>query len=151
MNKLVLLLFIPFFTFAQQWDFVGNYDSDGRHHPVTFSNDDFGFVLAGQNNAGEYLSDVLRYDVQSNSWEQLANFPGGPRGYAYGVSDGTNAYVGFGSNNDLYPTDWWVYSIPNNSWEELQSFPYLGRNHPAMVLSDLKRHLGSVVQFSIRC
>ena len=142
MNKLVLLLVIPFFTFAQQWDFVGNYDSDGRHHPVTFSNDNFGFVLAGQNNAGEYLSDVLRYDVQSNSWDQLANFPGGPRGYAYGVSDGTNAYVGFGSNNDLYPTDWWVYSIPNNSWEELQSFPYLGRNHPAMVLSDGKIFVG---------
>ena len=55
MNKILLLLVIPFFTFAQPWDFVGNYDSDGRHHPVTFSNDNFGFVLAGQNNAGEYI------------------------------------------------------------------------------------------------
>lgn len=142
MNKLILLFIIPFFTSAQQWDFVANYDSDGRHHPVTFASDNFGFVLTGQNNSGEYLSDVLRYDVQSNSWDQLADFPGGGRGYAYGVSDGTNAYVGFGSINDLYPTDWWVYSIPNNSWEELQSFPSLGRNHPAMVLSDGKIFVG---------
>ena len=36
--------------------------------------------------------------LKQQSWEQIDNFPGGPRGYAYGVSNNTTAYVGFGSN-----------------------------------------------------
>ena len=114
----------------------------------TSSYDKFGFVIAGQNSAGEYLSDVLRYSVEQNSWEELSSFPGGPRGYAYGVADDLYAYIGFGSNYNGYPTDWWRYDMVNDSWLELASFPYLGRDHPAMILADNKIEYRTGVVYS---
>lgn len=142
MKKLILLIFVPILSFAQNWNFLGYYPAEGRHHPVTFANNKYGYVIAGQNSEGQYLNDVLRYDVQENNWEQLSNFPGGPRGYAYGVSDDLFAYIGFGSNNSEYPRDWWRYDMTNNSWNELTSFPSIGRNHPAMILCDNKIFVG---------
>ena len=68
--------------------------------------------LCRQNALGEYLEDAYRFDAQTESWEQIDDFPGGPRGYAYGVSNNTTAYVGFGKFNSDYPTDWWAYDIP---------------------------------------
>ncbi len=146
MNLIRLLFFIALlFSFtlnAQNWQSSPSYSGDSRHHPVTFSNDRYGFVMAGQNELGEYLEDAFRYDAQTQSWEQLANFPGGPRGYAYGVSNNTTAYVGFGKFNSDYPTDWWAYDIPNNEWTQLASFPSAGRSHPALILVNDKVYVG---------
>ena len=142
MKKLFFFVFIFYFSFSQDWTFLGYYDGFGRHHPITFSNDRYGYVIAGQNADGVYLSDVFRYDSQEGVWDQLLDFPGGPRGYSYGVSDGTYAYMGFGSNNSGYLNDWWRYDLINDTWEELANFPYLGRNHPAMMLCDDKIFVG---------
>ena len=138
MKKLLFFVLISYLSFAQDWTFLGYYDGVGRHHPITFSNDRYGYVIAGQNADGIYLSDVFRYDSQEGVWVQLSDFPGGPRGYSYGVSDGTYAYMGFGSNNSGYLNDWWRYDLINDTWEELANFPYLGRDHPAMILCDDK-------------
>ena len=142
MRKILLFIIIPLLTFSQDWSFLGYYDGESRHHPVTFSNERYGFVIAGQSSDGQYLDDVFRYDSQEESWTQLGNFPGGPRGYAYGVSNNTHAYVGFGSNDEGYPNDWWRYDLNNNVWEQLANFPDLGRNHPAMILVDNKIFIG---------
>ena len=140
--KNYIYILFPILCFSQEWEFKGYYNADTRHHPITFSNDRYGFVIAGQNAQGEYLEDVFRYDTEQELWEQLSNFPGGERGYSYGVADESYAYIGFGSNNDGYPNDFWKYDIINNTWEELASFPYLGRNHPAMVLVNNKIFIG---------
>ena len=60
---------------CQNWSFLGYYEGESRHHPITFSNDRYGFVIAGQNGQGDYLDDVYKYDSQLNTWEQLNNFP----------------------------------------------------------------------------
>ena len=74
------------------------------------------------------------------------DFPGGPRGYAYGVSNDTMAYVGFGSNSSesgtIYPTDWWAYDILNDEWNQLSDFPSAGRRHPALVIVNDKIYVG---------
>ena len=101
-------------TFAQSWSSMVDYDGQGRHHPITFSNDRYGYVIAGQNNIGKYLKDVHRYDSQTNSWQQLSDFPGGPRGFAYGVSDNQYAYLSFGSFGSSFPNDWWRYDMEND-------------------------------------
>ena len=69
----------------------------------------------------------------TGSWTQLDNFPGGARGFAYGVNEGNDAYLGFGSNAVGYPTDWWHLDMTTGTWTELASFPGEGRNHPALV------------------
>jgi len=142
MKKILFFLIIPFLNFSQDWIFLGYYDGESRHHPVTFSNERYGFVIAGQNGDGQYLDDVFKYDSEQQTWQQLENFPGGPRGYAYGVCDEFYGYVGFGSNENGYPNDWWRYDMTNNLWEQLASFPDIGRNHPAMILIENKIFVG---------
>ena len=142
MKKLIFFFSISLISVCQNWSFLGYYEGESRHHPITFSNDRYGFVIAGQNGQGEYLDDVYKYDSQLNTWEQLNNFPGGPRGYAYGVSNDQYGYVGFGSNENNYPNDWWRYEMSTNTWLQLADFPDLGRNHPAMILTEEKIYVG---------
>ena len=78
----------------QVWDQISNFISNGRHHPITFSNDNYGFVISGS-----YLDDVYKYDKLNDTWSQLQNIPFNGRGYAYGVSSGNKAYMGFGSTS----------------------------------------------------
>ncbi|MDB4787086.1 T9SS type A sorting domain-containing protein [Flavobacteriales bacterium] len=140
----ILLTAVSFSIQAQnEWVSMASFDGNGRHHPITVANDQFGYVIAGQAGfAALNLDDVFRYDPSSNSWEEMEAFPGGGRGYGYGVCEGDNAYVGFGSNNSGYPTDWWHLDMASGNWTALAEFPGLGRNHPAMVLAGGKIMVG---------
>ena len=138
--KKILFLFaiIPLFLFSQSWNQVSSFIEDGRHHPITFSNDNFGFVMSGS-----YLTDAYKYDKINNTWMQLQNIPFSGRGYSYGVSSGDKAYMGFGSDsNGSYPTDWWEYDMINDTWLQLASFPGDGRQHPAMLVVNNKIYIG---------
>tara|TARA_B100001564_G_scaffold351154_1_gene356596 strand:- start:1339 stop:3081 length:1743 start_codon:yes stop_codon:yes gene_type:complete len=131
MKKIIfsLILIISHSLFAQNWQQVTSFPFSGVHHPITFSYENYGFSISGSN-----TDLVYRYDSNTDTWTQLSNFPGGDRGYAYGVQVGSKAYMGFGSNlSGNFPTDWWEYDIINDSWFQKSSFPGNGRNHPAMV------------------
>jgi len=138
-NSLILLLIIsPLFGFCQFWDQVSNFIADGRHHPITFGNDDYGFVISGS-----YLDDVYKYDKSNDIWLQLQDIPFTGRGYSYGVAVNNKAYMGFGSTSTgLYPTDWWEYDMDNDVWNQKSDFPGDGREHPAMVVVNNKIYMG---------
>ncbi|MGC6470314.1 MAG: M43 family zinc metalloprotease, partial [Flavobacteriales bacterium] len=127
---------------TDNWQIRSNYLADTRHHPITFSNERYGFVLAGNSGSGNYLKDVHRYDSYTDTWEQLSDFPGNPTGFGYGVSNGTLAYVGFGRSSTSYNTDWWQYDIDNDVWTQLASFPADGRAHPALILVNQRVYMG---------
>lgn len=139
MNKLIFLtILFPFFGFSQIWDVSANFIGDGRHHPITFSNDNYGFVVSGS-----YLNDMYKYDKSDDSWTQLQDFPSIGRGYAYGVTIGDKAYMGFGSTSSgSYPTDWWEYDMNNDTWIQKSDFPFSGRNHPAMIVLGTNIYIG---------
>ena len=118
-----------------EWEQMPSPSGVGRHHPITVANTEFAYVLAGQDGiTGQNLSDVHRFDAVSNSWTSLGAFPGGGRGYGYGVREEDDAYVGFGSNDLGFPTDFWHLDMSTGQWTALQAFPGEGRNHPAMIL-----------------
>lgn len=122
---------------------MSDFPGDGRHHPITVANDQYGYVIAGQAGfAALDLDDVFRYDPETDSWQEMEPFPGGGRGYGYGVCGGNDAYVGFGSNNEGFPTDWWHLDMASGGWTALADFPGIGRNHPAMVLAGGKVMVG---------
>ena len=136
--SLLFFLFLPLISVTQNWSNSSNFIGDGRHHPITFSNDNYGFVVSGS-----YLTDMFRYDKFNDTWTQLQDFPSSGRGYGYAVSSGDKAYVGFGStNNGSFPTDWWEYDMSNDIWTQKSSFIGDGRNHPAMVLVNNKIYVG---------
>ena len=134
----LLLILIPYTITSQVWQNTANFTGDGRHHPITFSNDQFGYVVSGS-----YMNDVFKYDKISDTWTQLQNIPFSARGYCYGVSIGGIAFMGFGStSNGAYPTDWWQFNMLTETWTELASFPSDGRNHPAMIVANENIYVG---------
>jgi len=101
MKKNVLFFFFFFISFtviqAQEWENVAGMPSgaaDARHHPVTFSIGDFGYVLGGGVNWNA-SRDFMRYDALNDTWEDLPDFPGASRAYSYGTSRGDKACMGF--------------------------------------------------------
>lgn len=142
MNRFLFFLLLSLAGFTTEavaqdsWIQVTSPPGNGRHHPIAVANDQFGYVLAGQAGfAALDLDDIYRYDPAADSWEEMGTFPGGGRGYGYGVCEGDDAFIGFGSNNEGFPTDWWHLDMPSGEWTALAAFPGLGRNHPAMVLT----------------
>ena len=139
---MIRIFFLSFLTsnilFAQVWEPVAAFPDAGRHHPITFSNDNYGFVVAGS-----YLNDVWKYDKQNDVWIEMQDFPASGRGYSYGVSIGDKAYMGLGStDNGLYATDWWEYDMTQDLWVQKADFPGDGRNHPAMVVVGNNIYMG---------
>jgi N-acetylneuraminic acid mutarotase len=139
MKKLIFLIIIlPSILFSQQWDQASSFISNGRHHPITFANNNFGFVMAGS-----YLDDAYKYDKSNDTWTQLQNVPFSGRGYSYGVTIGNKAYMGLGStSNGSFPNDWWEYDMDNDSWLQRANLPTDGRNHPAMIAIGDKIYMG---------
>ena len=88
--KILLFILFPCIVFSQTWNQSSSFIGPGRHHPITFSNDDFGFVFSGS-----YLNDAYKYDKLNDVWMQLQDIPFIGRGYSYGVTIGNKAYMGF--------------------------------------------------------
>ena len=127
--KFLFLFTLPLVSYSQNWIQSGVFPYSGVHHPITFSYNEYGYVVTGSNTNNTY-----RYDKTNDTWTQLSDFPGGDRGYAYGLQVGGKAYMGFGSTpNSTFPNDWWEYDIINDIWNQKADFPSNGRNHPAMV------------------
>ena len=71
-------------AFAQTWEPMASLPggaSDARHHPITFSVDGYGYLLAGDVN-GEESRDFMRYDALTDTWENLPDFPGAVRSFS---------------------------------------------------------------------
>jgi len=118
-----LLILLPLTLTSQVWQNSASFPGSGRHHPITFSNDQFGYVISGSNS-----DDVFKYDKISDTWTQLPNIPFSGRGYSYGVSIGDIAFMGFGIDlNNNYPTDWWQFDMLTETWTQLANFPGDGR------------------------
>jgi N-acetylneuraminic acid mutarotase len=133
-----LLILLPLTLTSQVWQNSASFPGSGRHHPITFSNDQFGYVISGSN-----LDDVFKYNKISDTWSQLPNIPFSARGYSYGVSIGNIAFMGFGIDlNNNYPTDWWQFDMLTETWTQLANFPGDGRAHPAMVVANENIYVG---------
>ena len=59
---LLALITLPLVVFSQLWNQVSNFIGEGRHHPITFSNDNYGFVMSGSN-----LNDAYKYNKSNDT------------------------------------------------------------------------------------
>ena len=120
-----------------------SYSGPGRHHPITFSIGDFGYLMAGNyaSSSAGLTFDIHRFQPGSG-WSQLSlptPAPKGPREFSYGVGLGGSGYLGFGIVDGRPTGDWWRYNPASNTFTELQTFPGLERYHPAMVAVEVNR------------
>lgn len=113
----------------------------GRHHPVTFALNGFGYAGLGSSGVDTYR-DFFRYDPKTNNWKKLNNFAGGNRTLSYGVTYNEKAYTGFGEDGVRFFKDFWEYDPVSDSWKELKSCNCDARIHPAMVRIKDKIYVG---------
>ena len=137
MKKIILsflILSISHLGFSQ-WTTKTDLIGEGKNHIVAFSIDDIGYAVTGySSNTGLVYSDAYRYDPSNDSWRSIANFPGGPRGFAEGGSYNGKGYIGFGVGAAYY-NDLWEYNPNTDTWTQLASCPCLGRRHPAFTIT----------------
>ena len=134
---LSLIILNSAILFGQTWQERAEAPGIGRHHPVTFSLDGKGYMVAGTTDFTTATSDFYQYDPANDSWATLTDFPGVGRGFSISDTWDGKAYMGFGfgSNND-YLKDLWEFDPTTQTWTELASCPCAERIHPTFVIED---------------
>lgn len=146
----LLSAFLITTIYAQDWEDKESLPAAAsvRHHPVTFTIDGVGYLVAGAKPFAGVLEDFYAYDKFTDTWSTLPDFPGGGRGYSYGVSTETKGYIGFGIYEDeetfefFSYNDLWEYNPETEAWTELATCPCIARYHPAMVQVNDKIYVG---------
>ena len=90
-----------------------------------------GYVCTGQsfNSTGmTLLKSLYRYDQASNTWAQLADFPGPARCDATGTNIGNYGYIGTGSPLTApFFKDWYEFDPSKNQWYRRADLPEPGQ------------------------
>jgi N-acetylneuraminic acid mutarotase len=90
----------------------------------------FGYQYEPGNSIEQYLADLWEYDPLTDTWTELAPFPGSARIHPAMVYLNGKIYVGCGGDalGDL--GDWWEYDIDTDTWTAKATFPGSDRHHP---------------------
>ena len=97
-----------------------------RDRAISFSINGFGFVGTGLDSLNLVQNDLWRYDTSSNSWMQMADFPGVPRRDAVAFVIDSFAFVGCGIDdssawgNTLM--DFYKYDPDLNTWDSIAPY-----------------------------
>lgn len=142
---LFTLLFICGQTFAQfgEWISVANMPA-GKHHPVTFALNGFGYAVTGSTNNSLQIrtDDFYRYDPIADEWTVLDDFPGDARSFAIGQAYNGKGYLGFGASTNEFLRDIWEFDPVSESWTLVTQCPCEGRRHPAFIIHEDKIYVG---------
>jgi N-acetylneuraminic acid mutarotase len=95
------------------WTKKAEFDGAPRAYAVGFSIGNKGYIGTGYNgNQTSYLyQDFWEWDQATDTWTRIADFAGGPRSEAVGVSIGNKAYIGTGMSGSIIYAfkDFWEY------------------------------------------
>jgi len=114
-----------------------------------FSNDQFGFVVAGMDTGRVGQNKLFKYDPRLDKWSKQADFPlkENQGGVSFVIKN--NAYYGLGSNknigasNVLFPKTFYKYDMVSDLWEKTTfDWPADGRIWPVAQVIDNKVYAG---------
>ena len=109
-------------AWTQRANFPGG-SGNGIYFATGFSIGNFGYVCGGKRGPNQYTDDFWRYDPSLDQWTQLQDFPGGVRYQLCSFVIGNTAYVGLGTDQDLYRKDLWAYNEVTDQWTPRNDFP----------------------------
>lgn len=101
-----------------------------------FSIDDDIYIGLGMPLSNEYSKDFWKYNITTDTWNQVASFPGEYRYRGFSFCFDKKGYVGGGTNllgQWPYPkfSDLWCYIAETDQWIKQSSFPVINQNVPA--------------------
>lgn len=114
------------------WSQMANIPGSVRRNAVAFTIDSLGYVGTGVDNTsapmGSKLKDFWKYSPSTNSWGQIADYPGSGVYFATAFSSSTRGYVCGGKiGPDSYVDDIWEYKPSTDLWAKRSDFPGGGR------------------------
>ncbi|GAB4143064.1 MAG: hypothetical protein Fur0041_18190 [Bacteroidia bacterium] len=109
-------------TWVQKADYPGA-GGNGVYFATAFSVDNKGYVCGGKKGPSDYTNELWEYKPLTNSWTLRSNFPGGVRYQLISFVINDKAYIGLGTDYNIYRKDIWRYNPGNNTWQQLSNFP----------------------------
>jgi len=103
------------------WTQIADYPGaggNGVYFATSFNTTNYGYVACGKKATSNYEKDLWQYDPVTDMWDQRANFPGGDRYNLMSFVINDTAYVGFGSDQDIFRKDLWAYDEVSNNWDQ---------------------------------
>jgi|GEM_PF-1564675 len=89
--------------------------------------DDNIYIGLGTVGIHNYTKEFMRYNIPSDSWQNIASFPGDYRANGFSFSLRNRGYVGGGWNDIRWPypmfNDLWCYIPETGEWVKKESFP----------------------------
>lgn len=134
----------------KQWQQMASLPGIGRIAASSFSIGDNFYVGLGRgsNSSGESdLNDFYRYNIVSNTWTQLPNFPGGAREFAKGFAINGKGYIAMGQSYNyanIKYYDVWQFDPQDTSWTKVTTFSNIDDNIPitsGLFVTDTKAYI----------
>jgi hypothetical protein len=137
----ILLLIIVVCSFLQikgqtdtiVWQNRDSIPSFGRIDEASFVIDSDYYIIGGQDGSGDWYSQVWKYKILTNTWQQMRDFPGGPVTTAVGFAISGYGYICTGSDSiTVYGNDneFWKYYPAVDTWQHKANFPGVPREGP---------------------
>lgn len=95
----------------------------GLYFATGFAIDSKGYVCGGKIGPNNYTNELWEYKQALDQWVQLPNFPGGVRYQLASFVIDFKAYIGLGTDQDLYRKDIWEFDATSNLWTAKSDLP----------------------------
>lgn len=103
-------------------DYPGGGDT-GIYQATAFSVLNKGYVACGKIGSDAYIPEMWEYNPATDVWTERTPFPGGDRYQLISFVLEGKAYVGLGTDHDVFRKDMWEYDPVSNTWQGAPDFP----------------------------
>ena len=108
------------------WDSLAAYPGGGDtgiYQATAFSVLGKGYVACGKIGSDAYITEVWQYDPDTDEWTIRTPFPGGNRYQLVSFVVENKAYVGLGTDHDIFRKDFHEYDPVSNTWVPAPELP----------------------------
>lgn len=129
---------------------MSDFDGLARGEASGFTIGNKGYLIGGfnGNRNSTRMSDLWVYDMDMDTWTQLADCPGSARSGATAFAIEDKGYLGTGYNytnesGETYLNDFWEYDPASNVWTQKADFPGSARYDAVSFSVDGKGYIGA--------
>lgn len=108
------------------WDAKADYPGGGDtglYYGTAFAIAGQGYLACGKIGPDAYIPEMWSYNPVSDAWTPKTPFPGGDRYQLISFVIQNRAYVGMGTDHDVFRKDIYEYNSTTNTWEDATHFP----------------------------
>lgn len=121
LTAVLLHCLLPLAGFSQSnWQQRADLPSIPRTGNFYFAAGGFGFIGCGEDSNFVLKNEVWRYNPNTDTWQQMSNFPGASRKFATAFSLNGKGYAGTGLSDTSLMKDFWAYDPATDVWSSVQ-------------------------------